>query len=133
VLDDERCHVLDDERCVSLSACRGLITESRDQVPGLGLAAPQAGDPQRNIGPVRRARRLACHADLVEHRLGGSQLAGRRVDVAEHAEGKRDGGERSYLAGTLEFLVGEPSPGLVIPEIRRGPQRQREPTGLLWP
>ncbi len=111
------------------AAASSLAVRMRSQ--GLRLSASHGGDPQRKVGLSRGAGRLAGRADLVEQRLGGSQLSGGGVDVAEHAEGERDGRQCSHFPSTLDSSRREPPPGVVVPEVRCGPQREREPTALL--
>ncbi len=48
-----------------------------------------------------------------------------------HGEGHR--GQCSGFAGTLELPRGEQPPGLLVPEVRCCPAREREPTGVLRP
>jgi hypothetical protein len=97
-------------------ASPGCVRSARlDQGHRLGLAAAECEHAHCAVRRQVAACRLGRRTDLLDERLGGSQLAGEEVRVDALIQRERQLAERSGLAGDLHVSLGDRRPEFVFP------------------
>ncbi len=113
-------------------AAQGYVAEGGGDERGrLGFDAAPRGDAHGGVRRRAAPGRLRGRANLEDHRRRAGQVAGEQEHECPGAEGERQLAERAHLAGETDVPIGEPHAAIVVAQMYRRRERQRQPAQLL--